>query len=147
MLVAKVIFEEMSEDAQRTVVERTLDLIQDQSHVLRVDLNLIYAIRLLGCKQIDGAEDTLSAIYKNTNSPLVRRDIILLMARWGTWFWLSDLRNHLRALSPLERREFILASYRLSDEGRHWRQFIRRELTPYEIIIMEWAVDQTKKSR
>ena len=147
MLVAKASFDVMSDDTQRSIIGQTLGLIRDQSHVLRVDLNLIYAVRLLGSRQVDGAEDTLSAIYKNTNSPLVRRDIILVMARWGAWFWLSDLRNSFRTLSPLERRAFILASYRLSDEGQHWRRFIKRELTPYETIIMEWAAEKVQKPR
>jgi hypothetical protein len=147
MLVAKSSFDGMSDETQHSVIEKTLGLMRGQSHVLKVDLNLIYAIRLLASRQIDGAEDTLSAIYKNTNSPLVRRDIILVMARWGAWFWLSDLRNSFRTLSPLERRAFILASYRLSDEGQHWRKFIKRELTPYEMIIMEWAAEKVQKPR
>jgi hypothetical protein len=145
MIVAKATFDDMSDDAQLTLIQEVLDLIQRQSHVLRVDLNLIYAIRLLGSRQVMGTEDILSAIYKNTSSSLVRRDIILVMARWGVWFWLSDLRNQFRTLSPLERRAFIVASYRLSDEGSHWRQYIQRELTPFEKIISGWAAIKSQQ--
>jgi hypothetical protein len=59
------------------------------------------------------------------------------MARWEAGFWLSDLRNRFRMLSPLERRAFILASYRLTDEGQHWRRSIKREFTPFEMIITD----------
>jgi len=118
MLVAKATFDEIADATQLAIIEQTLDLIRGQSHVLKVDLNLIYAIRLLSSRQVDGAE-ALAAIYKNTRSSLVRRDIILVMARWGVYFWLSDLRNNFRTLSPLERRAFILASYRRTDEGLH----------------------------
>jgi len=104
MLIAKAVFDESSDETQVSIIKQTLQLMRSQSHVLRVDLNLIYAIRLLAARQVDGAEDILSAIYNGTKSPLVRRDIILVMARWGVWFWLSDLKNNFRTLTPLERR-------------------------------------------
>src|SRR5262249_18112865 len=85
MIVAKSTLSDMSDDTQETVIQSVLSLIKGQSHVLRVELNLIYAIRLLAGRQVTGAEDILSAIYKNTNSPLVRRDVILVMAKWGMW--------------------------------------------------------------
>ncbi len=146
MIVAKATFASMSDEAQRRLITKVLELLRRQSHVLWVELNLIYAIRLLGARQLEDAEDILSTIYKNTTSALVRRDVILVMARWGVWFWLSDLRNQFRTLTPLERRAFILASYRLSDEGRHWRKFIRRELTQFEQLILDWAAEKSQHS-
>jgi hypothetical protein len=61
------------------------------------------------------------------------------MAKWDAWYWLSDLRNQFRTLTPLERRAFIVASYKLSDEGRHWRSHIQPELTPLEKLTQKWV--------
>jgi hypothetical protein len=55
MIVAKATFEAISDAAQRAIIEETLNLIRRKSHVVRVDLNLIYAIRLLGSRKIAGS--------------------------------------------------------------------------------------------
>jgi len=144
MLVAKSTFEDLSDVTQVQILESLIELIKNNSHVLRVELNLLYAIRLLGSRQITGSEDLLSGLYKATTSPLIRRDIILVMARWGVWYWLSDLRNQFRTFSPQERRAFIVASYRLADEGSHWRQYIQQEFTPLEKLTMSWAAQKVQ---
>jgi hypothetical protein len=119
MIAAKAAFEQVSDAAQMTIAREVMGLIRRRSHVLGVDLHVIYAVRLLSCRQVDDSADLLAAMYKQSTSPLLRRDIILTMAKWEVWYWLSDLRNQFRTLSPLERRAFIVASYKLSDEGRH----------------------------
>jgi hypothetical protein len=81
----------------------------------------------------------LQQIYEERTSPIVRRDIILALAKWGEWYWLSDIRNRFRELSGPERRAFIIASYILKDEGDHWRKHIGKELNPFERFIMSWA--------
>ena len=60
----------------------------------------------------------LQKLYDERLSPLIRRDIILVLARWGEWYWLSDRKNHFRTLSGAERRAILIASYSLKDEGQ-----------------------------
>mgnify|MGYP003366041198 CR=1 FL=1 len=79
------------------------------------------------------------------SSPLIRRDIILVMARWGQWYWISDLKNKFRTLSGPERRAFIVASYILKDEGNHWRDHIKKELSPFENLILGWAGEKASQ--
>jgi Reverse transcriptase (RNA-dependent DNA polymerase) len=148
LTVAKGVFEELSQPAQEYVHKRVVDLIESNSHVLRVDLNLAFAIRLLSCRQSPEAEAALAKIYKRSvSSTLLRRDIILTMARWRNWYWLSDLRANFRSLSPAERRAFIVASYALRDEGKHWRQHTTGEFTPLEHLVQEWASEKVNQAQ
>jgi hypothetical protein len=68
------------------------------------------------------------------------------MARWRAWAWLSDLKNSFRTLSPTERRAFVIASYVMSDEGRHWRQHISRELTSFEDLVRLWMSEKIQQT-
>jgi hypothetical protein len=144
MIAAKSAFGEMGDEAQLSIVREVMRLIRSRSHILGVELHVIYAVRLLSCRQVDDSADLLAAMYKQSTSSLLRRDIILVMAKWEGWYWLSDLRNQFRTLSPLERRSFIIASYKLSDEGKHWRGHIQPELTPFEKVVQEWMADRIK---
>ena len=81
----------------------------------------------------------LQQLYEDRTSPIVRRDIILALAKWGEWYWLSDIRNRFRELSGPERRAFIIASYVLKDEGDHWRKHVGKELNPFERFVLSWA--------
>lgn len=144
MMVAKSVYDELEPETQGIVIRKVLALINEGSHVLRVDLNLSYAIRLLSCQHTPESEELLARVYKNTTSTLIRRDIILVMAKWQVWYWLSDLRSTFRTLSPSERRSFIIASYFLSDEGRHWRQHTADEFSPFEKVVQKWAGDKSQ---
>jgi hypothetical protein len=64
------------------------------------------------------------------------------MAKWKNWYWLSDLRTNFRSLSPAERRAFIVASYALRDEGKHWRQHTSNEFSPLEHLVQQWTSEK-----
>jgi hypothetical protein len=147
LTVAKNVFDELSPDAQKYVHQRIVELVESKSHVLRVDLNLAFAIRLLSCRQSPEAEAALAQIYKrSTSSTLLRRDIILTMAKWKNWYWLSDLRTNFRSLSPGERRAFIVASYALRDEGKNWRHHTSNEFSPLEHLVQAWASEKINQA-
>ena len=147
LTATKSVFNDLSPEMQEEVLGKVIELIDSRSHVLRVELNLAYAVRLLSCRYSPEAEAMLTKIYKLiTSSPLLRRDIILAMAKWKNWYWLSDLRGSFRSLSPPERRAFIVASYALRDEGKHWRQHISSEFTPFEQLVQIWASEKVNQS-
>jgi hypothetical protein len=68
------------------------------------------------------------------------------MAKWKNWYWLSDLRTSFGSLSVAERRAFIVASYALRDEGRHWRQYMGDQFSPFEQLVQEWAANKAGQS-
>ncbi|MHB1219764.1 MAG: RNA-directed DNA polymerase [Alphaproteobacteria bacterium] len=145
--VVRAVFVDLSPETQTSVLQKIIALIERQSHVLRVELALAYAIRLLSCRHSPEAEAILEKIYRQaSSSALLRRDIILVMAKWRNWYWLSDLRASFRTLSPAERRAFIVASYLLKEEGRHWRRSTAGEFTPFELLVQKWASQKVTRA-
>jgi Reverse transcriptase (RNA-dependent DNA polymerase) len=146
LTVARSVFDELSVQAQALVHNKLVELIEGHSHVLSVELNLAFAIRLLSCKHSPEAEAVLAKLFKlSSSSSLLRRDIILVMAKWKNWYWLSDLRASFRSLGVAERRAFIIASYALRDEGRHWRNHTADEFSLFEHLVQQWAGDKANK--
>jgi hypothetical protein len=142
LMMFDAVFEEIHPDTQAEVIKRLHTLIASESHIFRVDVHLAYALRVLAKVHRPETQLLFQRLYENRTSPLIRRDIILAMARWGEWYWISDLRNRFRELSGPERRAFIVASYILKDEGAHWRKHINDELNPFEAFIRNWAADK-----
>jgi hypothetical protein len=136
------LYADLRPEIQIKIIEFVRSLIRNQSHVLRTELNLSYAIRLLACSSGPEDEETLHKAYDKARSQLVRKDIILAMAKWRATYWLSNLKANFRTLGPTERRAFVIASYALADEGRHWRQHILPELSPFESLVRDWASEK-----
>lgn len=127
----------------RQVISRyIISLIDDGAPVMGVDLNLQYAIRLLAEEQSEEAAATLTSVYDSSVSEAVRRDIILIMTKWRDWTWLSDQRANFRKMSFAERRAYIIASYSLKDEGKHWRDHTADEFSPLEKITRDWMSER-----
>lgn len=142
LILLDKIFDDLSEGTQNLVVETLREMIDVDSTIMRVDIHLAFAIRVLSHKRDDTTQGLLERLYEERGSEIVRRDIILTMARWENWYWLSDLRNGFRGLSEPEKRAFVVASYKLRDEGRHWRNHIKQVLTPFETVIRSWAAEK-----
>ena len=145
LLMIDQVFEELSAATQVAVIREIQKLVKSQSHILRVDVHLSYAIRVLRHANTPDNQALLQQTYDDRSSPLIRRDIILVLANWGEWYWLSDRRNRFRELSGPERRAFIVASYILKDEGDHWRKNIEIELNPFEKFILKWAGEKANQ--
>jgi hypothetical protein len=45
-------------------------------------------------------------------------------------------------VTPQPAAGIIVASYKLSDEGKHWRSHIQPELTPLEKAVQNWMADR-----
>ncbi len=145
LLMIDQVFGELSGATQAAVISKIQDLVKSQSHILRVDVHLSYAIRVLAHANTPDNQALLQQTYENRSSPLIRRGIILVLAKWGEWYWLSDRINRFRELSGPERRAFIVASYILKDEGDHWRKHIEKELNPFEKLILKWAGEKANE--
>ncbi len=67
---------------------------------------------------------------------------MLILARWGITYWLSDQKNYITDSHEWVKRAFIIASYVLGDEGRHWRSSSMRSMRPFDHIVRDWATDR-----
>ncbi|MCK0097746.1 RNA-directed DNA polymerase [Yoonia sp. F2084L] len=132
-------FDHLEEATQNAVLNKIHQLIDQDSHVFRVDMHMSFAIRVLAHSNTPQVQFLLQKLFDSRPSELIRRDIILVMARWGEWYWLSDLKNRYRELSAPERRAFIASSFILKDEGKHWRDHMKKEFDPFEMLVLKWA--------
>lgn len=139
MILLRDVFDDLSAAVKNEALEVIGGLIIKDSHITQVDINLQYALKLIAQKHTDENEELLIKIYNRTASELVKREIILIMAKWGVNYWISDLKNNFYHLGHWERRSFLIASYFLGDEGRHWRDHAKKEFTPIEQLHRDWA--------
>ncbi|WP_164744119.1 RNA-directed DNA polymerase [Paenibacillus barengoltzii] len=146
MILINDLFDELNEELQNDICTLLQRHIEDKTFIMQVELNIAYALRVLSHKYSDENEDLLITVYRNTESRLIKRDIILIMAKWGSDFWLSDLKNRYHSLDVWEKRGFIMASYYLGDEGKHWRDHFKEEFSPIFILYRNWVAKkiQTK---
>jgi hypothetical protein len=140
------LFTELENKTKDKIIEKIIELINTESHILRADVTLCYALRILKNEQSPRTLEILQRVYDNRASQIIRRDVIMIMAGRSEWYWLSDLRNKFRHLTPMERRAFIVCSYALKDEGSHWRDHTKREFSPFESFIMRWASNRATKN-
>lgn len=141
----KTVFGKLGPAAQRYVVDKVRRTIEDGSPIMAVDLNLQYAVRLLSCLRTEESVSLFTMLYDERSSSALRRDIILAMARWKEWVWLSDRRAFFRSMSPMERRAYIIGSFVLKDEGQHWRSHTRSEFSDLELLTRDWAAERVNR--
>ena len=147
MLLFREIINRLSPERQSYIFKCLIDLIKSKSPVLQLELHKMYAIRVLQAKWTDETESTLVRLFNDgAESPLVRKEILLTMAKWGNHSWLSDVLKRFGTFNPWERRAAIVGSYRLRDEGRHWRSGRARTLDPFEVIVQKWAAEKFKNN-
>ena len=138
-IVLRTLIPELSSNTATSVFDRIRALLHKQSHILQVPANLAFALRLLADDPSDETSSALSRIYNETENLLIRRDVILCMARRGVEYWLSDVVRSAMAADLWLRRALISGSFILGDEGRHWRKRIKRELHVVDIEFMKWV--------
>lgn len=147
LVMLSTVYNELGEATRRQISESIVKMIRDGSHVFRVDVHLCFALRVLQHARSANVEQLLKELFETRRSDIVRRDIILIMALWRDWYWLSDLKNKYRQLSGAERRAFLVASYALRDEGSHWRNHIKSELSPFEGFLLRWASERVNANK
>lgn len=146
LLVAKTLYDDLRENIRKEIIRHIRTLLLTNSHVLQTDLNLSYAVRLLSCEAGSENEEALNRAFNQSESSLIRKDVIMAMAKWRATYWLSNLKANFRTLSPAERRSFLVASFVMKDEGSHWRSHAKAEFSPFEKLVQSWADERTKNA-
>jgi len=147
MRTIKGIYDELETDGKDFVDNALTDIYDNYSHLLSVELNLSYFIHALSVRNTQRKEEILLEIFDHQSSPLIRRQIILIMANWECFYWLSDIKQKYSGLSEWEKRAFIISSYILGDEGKHWRQNTKRTWTPMDTLVRDWFADRFQRNR
>lgn len=147
MRVVREIYADAAPEARLRIDDALCKLWKEQSPLLSVDVNLSYYIRALSGEQAQLKEEILIKIFGNSANPMIRRLVILAMAKWSCHYWLSDAKMKYGAMSIFERRAFIVASYFLGDEGRHWRDHVKGSWSDAEVLTRDWFSQRFQANR
>lgn len=139
MIIVKDVYFDLDDKVRQIVNDSLKALIQRQSHLLQVEVNLAFTLRVLALEYSDDKEVLFAKIFHSSLSDAIRRDVALVMASWHATHWVSDLKNYYRNLNVWEKRAFLIASYSLGDEGRHWRDHTKKEFSEIDKLYRDWA--------
>jgi hypothetical protein len=135
------IFSELGRETQEYVDSSIRAAIAEQRYFVTVPVTLAYAVRLLGKTPSEENQAVLSQLYDDVPA-FIQRDIVVIMSHWRAAFWLSDRRHQFGRMHPWVQRAFVMASYFLADEGKHWRSRIEDQLSPLDKLASQWAKTQ-----
>jgi hypothetical protein len=124
------------------VFGRLRELVRLNSYMVMVPANLAYTVRLLAYDRSEETDALLDRLYRDSRNVVIRRDVILAMARREADYWISDVKNSFSTQSPWEKIATIVGSYILGDEGSHWRRAISDQVTPLQELAIKWAGDR-----
>lgn len=119
---------------------KLVELIRTDSFILKTELNLAYVVKLFAKENNVEGQTVLTEIYRsNTDSILITLVVTQAMARWNTHYWLSELRRTFPTMTPWQRRLFIVSSYLLGDEGKHWLNHNKAKFNFIDELYREWG--------
>jgi hypothetical protein len=145
MRAVRGLYLDLSESGKSRVDRALVDIYQGESPLLAVELNVSYFIQAVALRHSAVKEQMLLALFeRHAGNAYLRRQIILTMARWQRHYWLTDVKKGFKSATEWERRAIIVASYRLGDEGEHWRRNNRRFWDETEALIRDWVAERAQ---
>ena len=140
------LWSDLSDECRSLVVESISSLLEENSYLLRPGVSRAYAVRVLAADDGATSESALVRLYTDPHSDvLVRRDIILAMARRRSLWWLSDLIPKFNSLeSPMQRRAFLASTQVMTEEAAFFIKRSSRSFTPLEHLTLNWAIQERK---
>jgi hypothetical protein len=136
-------FEKLDDNTKRILISSLQELVQKDSYIIQIELNVAYLVRVIGKDHTSENEELLAQLYRKfSNSILVKSWITQVFASWRMQFWLSDLKPNFSTMTKWERKIFILGSYFMKDEGRHWRDHNKNNFSDYEMIVRDWGAEK-----
>lgn len=139
MRLVRSIYDGLSNESKVAIDRDLVRIFEEHDHILRVEVNLAFYLQALSQSYSFTKEQILVDIYNKEVSPILRRIIVSTMANWNCSHWISDRIQGFGSLNEWEKRAMILASYSLTDEGKHWRAHTKDSWTAEQQIIHDWC--------
>ncbi|MDM1708018.1 RNA-directed DNA polymerase [Thiopseudomonas alkaliphila] len=138
--VATTNWSRFDEPTKKFIRDKLIELIKAESFILKTELNLAYVVKLFAKENSVEGQTVLTEIYRsNTDSILISLVVTQAMAKWNTHYWLSELRRTFPTMTSWQRRLFIVSSYLLGDEGKHWLAHNKARFNFIDEIYKEWG--------
>jgi hypothetical protein len=145
MILLKGSITELEDNMRQRVFRELRSLIAAGSHIIRVPVNLLFAVRVLAHDSSEDTSQALASLYRITESMTTKRDIILTMARNRVDYWTAARLRDFEKVTPWERRALLVASYTLGAEGLDFRRSVAAQLQPIERLIAKWAAERAER--
>jgi hypothetical protein len=142
MTLLRGLYRDLVPEEKEVVDGALVALLKSESHLIRIDLNLAYLIQVLRQRSTNEKEGLLVQLFNQRPNPLIRREVIAAMAHWGHTYWLGDIKKRFNGSSKWERCCFIVSSFVLGDEGKHWRVHHKESFDLMETAIRDWFSDR-----
>lgn len=140
MRASRGVYSDLDDDGKNLVDEALVTLYDsNSSYLLTIDLHIAYYIQALSQRWSQRKEEILIELFEENRNPLVRRLVLLTLANWKCYHWLSDIKQNYGSFNEWEKRAMILGSFYLGDEGEHWRNNKKRTWNEMESLIHEWS--------
>ncbi|MCU4434483.1 RNA-directed DNA polymerase [Acinetobacter bereziniae] len=133
------LWEKINQEVRSEIFIKLEELHLRQSYVIQTDVNLAYTVKLLGLFRTDESLIILNEIFERSNASLIKKMVTQAMAKQNNMDWLSDQKNYFSTQNELQKRIFIVCSYLLGDEGKHWKSHNQHGFTPIQKIYQDWA--------
>ncbi|HRF81870.1 MAG TPA: reverse transcriptase domain-containing protein, partial [Flavobacteriales bacterium] len=136
-------YDRLDVESRAIIMSKLRELVAKDSYMLQVELNVAYMVRVLGKEASGENQEVLVGLFQKFNSSvLVRSWVMQVFTNWRLEFWLSDIKPNFGTMTKWERRIFILSSFVLGDEGKHWREHNKKGFTKAEYLVRDWGAQK-----
>jgi hypothetical protein len=139
MMLFVSIIDEISDETKEVIFAKLRELLETKSYICQVPVNLAFALRVLSHDNSDETDTALINVFSETTSMIIKRDIILILAKHNADYWISNQLKHFNTATPWEKRALLISSYILEDEGKEWRKRVKSNLSPFDKLVLTWA--------
>ena len=145
-------YDSLTDAGKDRIVDALLGLDKHAEYVLGMDLNLAYFVQALSrispnVGKWSAVERVLVGAHGKSKNALVRRLIVHTMGNCSRHYFVSKQIQDFSSCPSWERNALLVASYSLTDEGRHWRRHNKGGLSDFEQLVMEWACERHNNRR
>jgi hypothetical protein len=145
MRAVKGVYDDIPDYGRNFIDQQLVSIYETGSELLSVDLNISYYVLALSKQRSLPKEEILIDIFDKTTKPLIKRQVIMVMASWNCHYWLTDIKGHYAGFTEWEKRALIIASYSLGDEGHHWRNHTKDTWREQDKLIRNWYAARIQK--
>lgn len=142
--VIRKVVDQLDGETRTAVFDTLRGLIQEGSYLLELPIHLVHAVRILAHDRSPDTDRVLNGIYDRKSS-MVRRDVVLAMARRGKTHWVDGQRGSFDQLDGWQKRALLIASARLP-AGRKWRRELGGRLSPMDRLTAEWVSEKAAQA-
>ena len=147
MRIVRSTYDGLGATAKDAVDADLLALVDGRSHVLSVEINRLFLVQVLSRRHSQAKEKALVGMHGERGSDLLRRMIVHALANWDCGYFVKRLLPNFAASSPWERRALIVSSFRLGDQGSHWRKRTSAGFNDVERLLGDWAGERKRDER